>query len=345
MSLINQILKDLDKRRGPVSGSHIAALQGMGLVNINRFKWIDSLSFTAWGVAGLLAIVASYQASIWWNSRSESEPAITPQTAAEAAGPEQNAQLETLPAKNNINAAPLAAITNQPESMKKPLDKPVAPPAEPLQAALETPAETIIRPVNILTPAQKADHLFASAQQALSRHQQQRGESLLRQALDEYSRHVSARSQLAALHVSRQQEDKAERLLAEGLVTDSNQLALARPYAQLLSARDELVPALEALDRAIGQRQADAETLALRAAILYRIGRHTESVSDYRQALQVQPNQALWWTGLAVALEQSSRSAQALEAYQRAAKLPLDKPVDDYVKQRIQVLRDTEFHH
>jgi MSHA biogenesis protein MshN len=168
---------------------------------------------------------------------------------------------------------------------------------------------------------------------------------LLRQALDEYSRHVSARSQLAALHVSRQQEDKAERLLAEGLVTDSNQLALARPYAQLLSARDELVPALEALDRAIGQRQADAETLALRAAILYRIGRHTESASDYRQALQVQPNQALWWTGLAVALEQSSRSAQALEAYQRAVKLPLENPVDDYVKQRIHALSNKDFHY
>ena len=345
MSLINQMLKDLDKRRGPVNGSHIAALQGMGLVNINRLKWVDSLSFTAWGVTGLLAIVSSYQASIWWNSRSESEPDITRQTAAEAAGPEQNVQLDTVPTKNNLNAAPLAAITKQPESMKKPLDKPIAPRAEPLQAGLKTPAETIIRPVNILTPAQKADHLFARAQQALSRHQQQRGESLLRQALDEYSRHVSARSQLAALHVSRQQEDKAERLLAEGLVTDSNQLALARPYAQLLSARDELVPALEALDTAIAQRQADAETLALRAAILYRIGRHTESVSDYRQALQVQPNQALWWTGLAVALEQSSRSAQALEAYRRAVKLPLENPVDDYVKQRIQVLRDTEFHN
>jgi len=345
MSLINQMLRDLDKRQGPVNQSHIAALQGMGLVNINRLKWVDSLSFTAWGVAGLLVIVVSYQTSIWWNSRSESEPAIALQTDSEAAGPEQNAQLEPVSTQHKLNAAPLAAITKQPKSKKKPLDKPVVPQPKPLQTALQTPAEIAGKSGNILTPAQKADRLFARAQQALSRQQRQRGENLLRQALDEYSRHVSARSQLAALQVSRQQEDKAERLLAEGLVTDSKQLALARPYAQLLSARGELVPALETLDRAIGQRRADAETLALRAAILYRIGRHTESASDYRRALQVQPNQALWWTGLAVALEQSSRSMQALEAYQRAAKLPLDKPVDDYVKQRIQVLRDTEFHH
>jgi hypothetical protein len=43
----------------------------------------------------------------------------------------------------------------------------------------------------------------------------------LRQALDENSRHIGARSQLATLLLSRQQRDKAEHVLAEGLVTDS----------------------------------------------------------------------------------------------------------------------------
>ena len=55
MSLINQMLRDLDKGRGPVKASQIAALQGMGLININRFKRYDSLSLTAWGLAGLLS--------------------------------------------------------------------------------------------------------------------------------------------------------------------------------------------------------------------------------------------------------------------------------------------------
>ena len=343
MSLINQMLRDLDKGRGPVKASQIAALQGMGLININRFKRYDSLSLTAWGLAGLLTIVVSYQASIWWNSRPEPEPAITLQAIAEAAEPEQNAPLDTVPTQDNFNAEPLATITNKVEFRKKPLDIPVAPRAEPVQAALQTPVETASKPVAILTPEQKAERLFARAQQALSRDQRQRGENLLREVLDENSRHVNARSQLAALQLSSQQGDKAERLLAEGLVTDSHQLTLARPYAQLLAARDELVPALETLDRAIDQRQADPETLALRAAILYRMDRHTESAAGYRRAVQLQPNRALWWTGLAVALEQDGRSTQALEAYQRAAKLPLDKPVEDYVKQRIQVLRDTEF--
>jgi tetratricopeptide (TPR) repeat protein len=345
MSLINQMLKDLDKRRGPVNEAHVAALQGMGLVNIHQFKWHNSLPFAAWVATGLLAIIVSYQVSIWWSTRPQTEPALTLQTVAEIAEPERHAQLDTASSQETLEAAPVAAITKITESTEQPLDIPVVPRAEPGQAALQTTAESVRKRVKLLTPEQKADRLFARAQQALSRHQRERGENLLRQALDEYARHVSARSQLAALHLSKQQEDKAERLLVEGLLTDSHQLALARPYAQLLAARNELIPALQTLDRAIGQRRADPETLALRAAILYRMGRHTESATDYQQALQLQPNQALWWTGLAVVLEQSGQSTRALEAYQRAAKLPLDTPVKDYVKQRIQALDNTEFHH
>ena len=345
MSLINQMLRDLDKGRGPVKASQIAALRGMGLISINRFKRYDSLSLTAWGLAGLLTIVLSYQASIWWNSRPESEPAIAAQTAPETAKPERNAQLDTVAPQDNVNTEPLATTANKAEFQQKPLDIPVPSRAETVQIALPTAVETASKPVTILTPEQKAERLFTKAQQALSRNQQQRGENLLRKALDEYSRHVSARSQLAALLLSRQQEDKAERLLSEGLLTDAHQLALARPYAQLLAARGELGPALKTLDRAITRRQADPETLALSAAILYKMERHAESAAAYRKAVQGQPKRALWWTGLAVALEQDGQPGQALEAFQRAAELPLDKPVDNYVKQRIGVLSNKDFHY
>jgi len=345
MSLINQMLRDLDKRRGPVEVSHVAALQGMGLININRFKQYDSRSFTAWGMVALLTVIAGYRASIWWNSRSESAAAIAPQIATEASEPEQNAQLDTLAPQDNFNPEALATITDKAEFKEQPVHIAVVPRAEPVQTARQTPPETVIRPAKPLTPEQKAERLFARAQQALSSHQQQRGENLLRDALDEYSRHVAARSLLAALLLSRQQEDKAERLLSAGLLTDSHQLALARPYAQLLAARGELVPALEALDRAIAQDRADAETLALRAAILYKMERHTESAAAYRKAVQDQPRRALWWTGLAVALEQDGQSRQALEAFQRAAELTLDKPVEDYVKRRIDVLSNKDFNY
>jgi tetratricopeptide (TPR) repeat protein len=89
------------------------------------------------------------------------------------------------------------------------------------------------------------------------------------------------------------------------------------------------------------KRRADAETLALRAAIFYKLDRHAESAAEYRKALKFYPQRTLWLTGLAVALEQDGQSTQALEAFQRAAKLPLDKPVETYVKQRTHILSNS----
>jgi len=344
MSLINQMLKDLDQRRGPLNETQFAALQGMGLVNINQLKWHRGLPLAAGFVAGIMAILVSYQANTWWNNKPESKPVFIPQAATEVAGPEQNAKLDTVATPDNIHAAAPARIADKVDFKENPLDKPAVRHTESPTTAPPTALETDSAPVTVLTAEQKAERLFTRAQRALSRDQQQRGENLLRKALTEYSGHQRARSQLAALLLSRKQEDRAERVLAEGLATDSRQPALARPYAQLLAARGELVPALETLDRAIDQRQPDPETLALRAAILDRMDRHTESAATYRKALQLQPQRALWWTGLAVALERDSQTGQALEAYQHAARRPLDKPVADYVNQRIQVLRNKEHH-
>ena len=344
MSLLNQMLKDLDKRRGPLNKSQLAALQGMGLINnTSLLKWHDRRSFTAWGITGLLAIVLIYPANIWWKKRLEPEPARTAQTMSESAEPEQHVQLETVTTQGEIDSAAPAAA-DPAESVQQDLPGPVAPIAEQAPAVAQTPAETVIRPVKTLTPEQRAQHLYSKAQRALSSNRHKEGERLLRQALDENSRHIGARSQLATLLISRQQRDKAEHLLAEGLVTDPQQFALARPYAQLLAEKGEHISALATLDVAIAQRRADAETLALRAAILYKLDRHTESAAEYRKALQFHPQRALWLTGLAVALEQDGQSTQALEAFQRAANLTLDKPVENYVKQRIHILSNKGFN-
>jgi MSHA biogenesis protein MshN len=271
----------------------------------------------------------------------EPEPARTAQTLSEAA---ERVQLETVTTQGKVYCA-APATADPAESVQQDLPGPVAPIAEQSPTVAQTSAETVIRPVKTLTPEQRAQHLYSKAQRALSSNRHKEGERLLRQAPDEISRHIGARSQLATLLISRQQRGKAEHVLAEGLVTDSQQFALARPYAQLLAEKGEHIPALATLDVAIAQRRADAETLALRAAILYKLDRHTASAAEYRKALQFHPQRALWWTGLAVALEQDGQSTQALEAFQRAAELPLDKPVENYVKQRIHILsnKDSNF--
>ena len=254
--------------------------------------------------------------------------------------PEQSAPVETTTIEDDAETQPSSTV-HASESGDTPLNITLVPQPE-LSAAPQTPVVHVVKPVSTLTPAQKAERFFTQAQRALSSGQQRNGEQLLRRALDENPRHVAARSQMVALLLNRHEELQAEQLLADGLISDADQLALARPYARLLAERGELIPALETLDHAIGQQQPDAETLALRAALLYGLERLAESAEDYRKALRIQANRGLWWSGLAVALEQDGQRQQALVAFRRAAHLPLNKPVDEYVKQRIRALSSNE---
>jgi hypothetical protein len=301
----------------------------------------------AWGllVALTLALALAYQAEGWWNSRATVEPAIGLSDLTATTQAEPSMAVDLLSGRIDTIAAPQATAPQESEAGSETEETPVPTPAQTSITVVQAEAQAVVTPVRVLSPEDKAERLYRGARLALSRQQQQRGEQLLWQALDEHSGHIGARSQLASLLLSRQEQDRAEVLLAEGLAADADQLTLARPYAQLLAAKGELAAALEALDGAIGQRRSDPETWALRAAILYRLGRHSESADAYRKALRAQPKRAIWWTGLGVALEQGGAQRSALDAFQRASSLPLEKAVSEYVKQRIQVLRDTEFQH
>jgi MSHA biogenesis protein MshN len=106
----------------------------------------------------------------------------------------------------------------------------------------------------------------------------------------------------------------------------------------LLAARGAHQTALTAL--AMVRR--DAETEALRAAILHRTGSHAEAADAYERALREQPDQAVWWTGLAIAREHNQEPQRALHAYRQAAQLRPSAAVRDYVEQRIQALQTGE---
>ncbi len=335
MSVINQMLKDLDNRRGPANGVQLAALQGMGLLNVNRIQWQTGLPLIGRGFAAVLAVIIGYQSIGWWLDNGQGTAATGHTLKARVAVTPASEVSPALPVESEADAKQFPVIVKnpQPPTARARTDE--------LQTSQPAPVRSLA-PVKILTPGQQAEQLFARAQLAFADHRQRRGEQLLLDTLDASPGHSDARTQLAVLLISRQQTEEAELLLADGLSTDPYSLELARPYARLLAARGALIPALETLDRAIDQDGADAEALALRAALLYRMDRHAESVTAYRQALNDQPHRALWWTGLAVSLEHSGESVHALAAYRRAADFPLEKAVDDYVRQRIERLQNAE---
>jgi len=338
MSLINQMLRDLDTRRGPATGAHVAALEGMGLISVNRVRWRNKIPLLSQGLGGVLAVLLVYQAYSWWNDK----PVPTPQQQSVAQNKldAEPVSISQPPARTVTPAEPSRVSSTESRHVETTRAPAVTPAVDPAASSNKPPDKAAQKPVRTLSPKQEADRLFSAAQQSIASQQNQQAEALLRQTLSKHHHHVEARIQLAALLVAGNKPGEAERLLADGLKINPAHTELALPYVRLLVDRGALASALQILDSVINQNNLDPEALALRAAILYQMERYSESQRDYRQALTVQPNQALWWAGLAISMEHDNQLELALQAYQRAAGLPLDKPVMDYVQERMQVLRN-----
>ncbi len=368
MSLINQMLRDLDARRSPAGTTQLA---GLGLVQPNETSCRRPGSIAAWGLAAALLVLVGFQfhgeeshrthpgqsypplADDGWTTLALPEQTPRPRRpAAGVLGPPLDQGTVKTGAAVERKAHPPAPESQRPvEARNTPAqaanndeDKADAPaPAAEVPAAVQrVEAGHQPSPVRRLTPAEKAERLFAQAQRALAAQHWQRAESLLQQTLAASPGHLQGRSQLASLLTSRAANEAAEQLLVEGLAVRPLDAELVKPYVQLLAGRGALEAALALLDNTVNNGTSDSEIQALRGAILQRVGRHAEAAGAYERALREQPQQSLWWTGLAIAREHNREPQQALRAYQRAAGLPLSDAVRDYVEQRMQALQTGE---
>ena len=338
MSLINQVLKDLDQKRGPADGLQVAALQGIGLVQSKHTRWTAMLTTGAWGLALVLIAFMLFQFAGGWIvgiGKTETEPMFEPVPVAKT-----HAQLETLdttplvvPAPEPVApVAPVAPSDPALESAAAVIDEPVA-----VTRAVQTPAQ----PIKTLSARQHAEHEFAAAQKAMDRQNKLRAEQLFNSALDYQPQHMDARIQLAAIYLERNNNEAAERVLEDGLALDPTHIQLTRLYAQLLATRGEFEMALQVLAAVTDAQTHDAESLALRAAVYARLNNHHDAASSYRLALKLDPGQANWWMGLGLALEHQQLYSSAADAYQMASRLPLADNVKTFVHQRLQQLQNT----
>ena len=103
----------------------------------------------------------------------------------------------------------------------------------------------------------------------------------------------------------------------EILVIDTN-CVLLKLYARALLQLNRDQQAITLLREHAPPVAQDPEYHALLAALYQRAGRYDDAIALYRDLLQRNPHQALWWMGLAMALEASQRPANALSAYQQA---------------------------
>ena len=134
-------------------------------------------------------------------------------------------------------------------------------------------------------------------------------------ALNLYSGHHNARQALAGLLIDSKRYDDAERVLQEGVQFAPAQVGFTMMLARLQVNRGETAQATATLQKGLDYARGNADYLAFLAALFQRQGRHEEAVEQFQAALRLKPVSGVWWLGLGMSLQAVNRTADAQDAY------------------------------
>ncbi|MBI2306799.1 MAG: tetratricopeptide repeat protein [Rhodocyclales bacterium] len=347
MSLINQMLKDLDarheseirnklhrevrplpaaagnSRRGPILGGGLLLVAALGgWFAYDRFAAGDAPVPASPAALPPVAAVAPVAVPPP-ESAAAALPSSTPASALAEAVPapvvaDANSGLKLSAALDNPPAEP--PPRRAASRIVPPVDKPAEPARSREPAAKPAPSAD---PVIEKTPAVKSanDRAEADYRRALGLVGSARtaeAVDLLLDALRQNGGHVAARQLLARLLIEQRRHDEAMAILAEGLAAQPGQIQWATMLARLLVDRGDLGAAARTLQGSQSFATGNADYQGFAGFIAHRLGRQKEAAEYYQAAVRIAPGEGRWWLGLGLAMEADQRVADAREAFLRA---------------------------
>jgi MSHA biogenesis protein MshN len=338
MSVINQMLRELDARGGASAGLPVAPIRPLGIKR--RSAW------PALGGAGLLAAGAA--ATYWMLTAAptmnapQDGPLIARQDSKAAAPPAvavPAVQAALQPAA--VAPSPATVAPRQPQEEragreegsgvgKRLLETPLRP-LPPDQGALQV-EPAVVKKMTVQSPEADAQQHVDEAQMLRRAGKLDAAIGRYRQALERSPGMTGARLQLARLLQETGQADAALSLLRAGYEQRADD-GLAIAAGRLLADLGQQAAALDWLQRGqAGLRPADH---ALMALLLSQAHRHEEASRAYQRALAAEPGQGGWLLGLGLALEAQGRLEEARTAYRNALDRGQFKPeVTQFLRER-----------
>lgn len=348
MSLLNQVLRDLDQRQAAPAAAAVRAAPRAAMPPPRQrlARWGLGVAATA------VAIVSGgwAQGSITW-PQGAATPAAMPLTASvpaaevatpapvaapvpppSPAAPAATAAIPPAPPPPTTAAptptqtttpAPQTAVATARMPLRDAADL-LPPPRRPAAEEVAAPADTAkVEPRIELRAAARTPQERAEAhyQRGVTAHQAgQIGDSAtaFMAAVREDPTFAPARLAQAGVLASQARTDEAMALLQEGLALTPQQPALSLMLARLLADQHQVDAALSTLQAASTQAAQNAEYHGVHAAVLQRAGRHADAVEKFSQALRLAPAHSVWWMGLGLSLAASGQTDAAREALLRA---------------------------
>jgi MSHA biogenesis protein MshN len=352
MSLINQVLSDLDKR----GAGKLARESVIRPVLISRNQRNTPLV-----VAGIMLVAVGVAAVFGWKywqhktaagvapvAQLMTPPQIVPQPIPQSAvvaeqeitapNLQLSAELSVLPtpplvSRNSATPQEKSASHKQAETTLLVASAPVAVAKEKTRnkagssrdavtenkpssvAALPPSVDKHIKPLSSL---QQAENEFRKANTLLQQGHQVEAIAGYETALQADSGHEPARQSLAGLLLEGKRNAEAEKVLQDGLSLSPKNNGFAMLLARLQVERNALPQALETLQKSLPYAGQQADYHAFIAAVQQRTGQHKEAVGHYQTALQSSPNSGIWLMGLGISLKALQQKEDARVAFKRA---------------------------
>ena len=240
-------------------------------------------------------------------------------------------------------SAPLAK--ESPAVAPVPVTVPQAVPAKAasgVAASVASKGETRDGPVHIektplqATPQERAESEYRRGAALLAQGQLKSGMDALRSCLKVDGTHAAARQLLLKALLEQRSYDEARELLSEAVQLQPGRYQWAMTLARLQIEKGDAAGAWQSLQASMGAGANNADYQGLAGNVLQRLGNGKDAAEHYRAALRLSPNDGRWWIGLGLALESQGNGAEARTAFQTArASGSLTPEMAAFVEQRL----------
>lgn len=379
MSLINDVLKDLERRQAPQSANHrrpplpvtrhrpggkilwwlgIAVVAGLalhlGLRSQPPRTSTDAPLHAAMPQSqpepeaiGLVPdSLPSAPVAIASNSPGPDQ-APEAESVGMAASPDQTdpAPVATEAASSAATLPPAVASTNsrrhgvESAGAPDPRSSPGAVSRQPVRDQQEQAGISIQRAITDQAPDTHAE--LDAARRALAREHHAEARRRIEALLARDPGHDEARLLLAGNLIQHGDARSAIALLDQGLDHSADPAELARLLGRILIDRGETTRARQLLEAHAPEPTMDPDYHQLLAAAHRQAGDHEAAMHSYRQLADIVPGRGAIWIGLGASLESLDRNNEAIEAYARALE-GNDPRAARFARQRLNALSSAD---
>jgi MSHA biogenesis protein MshN len=353
MSLINEMLRDLDRRQAlAVAGGQLPPGQVTAVAPAPQGRqWFWTL------VAFLMLLAIAWVG--WVAYQIHARPMIATELAFRAAEERKARPPEPQPV---VAASPAPQPAPEPAKESEPpelfrlaqlIETPIAEAAKPKAPA---PAPTALPPQQKVrigssepavtrrdiprSPLEQAEHQFRQGVALLNQGRVSEAQEQFGAAIARHAGHQAARQALVAILIERGRLEEARLLLEEGLSTNPGNVQFATVLARIFVERRDYASAENVLASARSGGDTDADYQLVLGAVQQHLGKHAQATAAFEKAASLKPQAATTWLAMAISLEASGRKAEAVEAYRKSlAANTLSQEARGYAEARIRGLR------